>query len=210
MKTKILIAILTVGIFSISTIKAQEKAKMKQDTMKMGHSKMKMIDKSKEVEIKHELMEIDSMYTCPMHTDVKSDKPGACPKCGMDLKKMEMKKDSMKMNMDHSKMKMMDLKMEMKHDSMTMSKTYTCPMHSDEVGDKPGECSKCGKTLVTKQMNLKNNSLKSKHDKVVETYFCDMHPSEVSDNQGKCPKCGMEFKKIDVKEKDTHKNHRHQ
>lgn len=194
MKTKILIAILTVGVFSISTIKAQEKAKMKQDTMKM-------IDKSKEVEIKRELMGIDSMYTCPMHTDVKSDKPGTCPKCGMDLKKMEMKKDSMKM--DHSKM-------EMKHDSMTMSKTYTCPMHSDEVGDKSGECSKCGKTLVTKQMNLKNNSLKSKHAKVVETYFCDMHPSEVSDNQGKCPKCGMEFKKIDVKEKDTHKNHRHQ
>jgi hypothetical protein len=24
-------------------------------------------------------------YTCPMHPDVKSDKPGACPKCGMAL-----------------------------------------------------------------------------------------------------------------------------
>lgn len=140
MKTKILITILTVGVFSISTIKAQEKPmKMKQDTMKMDHSKM-----------------------------------------------------------------------EMKHDSMTMAKAYACPMHSDEVSDKLGQCSKCGKTLVTKQMNLKNNSLKSKHAKVVETYFCDMHPSEVSDNSGKCPKCGMEFKKIDIKEKDTHKNHRHQ
>lgn len=24
-------------------------------------------------------------YTCPMHPEVKSDKPAKCPKCGMDL-----------------------------------------------------------------------------------------------------------------------------
>jgi len=24
-------------------------------------------------------------YTCPMHAEVVSDKPGKCPKCGMDL-----------------------------------------------------------------------------------------------------------------------------
>ena len=24
-------------------------------------------------------------YTCSMHPEVKSDKPGKCPKCGMDL-----------------------------------------------------------------------------------------------------------------------------
>ena len=27
------------------------------------------------------------IYTCPMDTDVRSDKPGTCPKCGMDLVK---------------------------------------------------------------------------------------------------------------------------
>lgn len=26
-------------------------------------------------------------YTCPMHPEVTSDKPGKCPKCGMDLVK---------------------------------------------------------------------------------------------------------------------------
>ena len=26
-------------------------------------------------------------YTCPMHPDVKSDRPGKCPKCGMNLAK---------------------------------------------------------------------------------------------------------------------------
>jgi len=24
-------------------------------------------------------------YTCPMHPEVKEDKPGVCPKCGMQL-----------------------------------------------------------------------------------------------------------------------------
>ena len=28
------------------------------------------------------------IYTCPMHPEVKSDQPGKCPKCGMNLKPM--------------------------------------------------------------------------------------------------------------------------
>ncbi len=30
---------------------------------------------------------MSAMYTCPMDTDVHSDKPGKCPKCGMELEK---------------------------------------------------------------------------------------------------------------------------
>jgi hypothetical protein len=30
-----------------------------------------------------------AVYTCPMHPEVKSDKPGKCPKCGMTLVKKE-------------------------------------------------------------------------------------------------------------------------
>lgn len=33
------------------------------------------------------------IYTCPMHPDVKSDKPGKCPKCGMKLVKKMMQKE---------------------------------------------------------------------------------------------------------------------
>jgi hypothetical protein len=29
------------------------------------------------------------VYTCPMHPEIQSDKPGDCPKCGMELVKME-------------------------------------------------------------------------------------------------------------------------
>ncbi len=28
---------------------------------------------------------VTKTYTCPMHPEVISDKPGECPKCGMDL-----------------------------------------------------------------------------------------------------------------------------
>jgi len=36
-------------------------------------------------EIKSEKEEAVKIYTCSMHLEVKSDKPGKCPKCGMDL-----------------------------------------------------------------------------------------------------------------------------
>ncbi len=31
----------------------------------------------------------ESFYQCPMNTEVISDKPGSCPKCGMELSKMK-------------------------------------------------------------------------------------------------------------------------
>lgn len=44
-------------------------------------------EQKKEDHTGHEIMEGE--YTCPMHPEVKSNKPGACPKCGMDLVKKE-------------------------------------------------------------------------------------------------------------------------
>jgi transcription initiation factor IIE alpha subunit len=69
-----------------------------------------------------------AVYTCSMHPDVKSDKPGKCPKCGMDL--VLSKKEQMKME---------------------VMKIYTCSMHPDVTSDKPGKCPKCGMDLVEKK-----------------------------------------------------------
>jgi hypothetical protein len=66
--------------------------------------------------------DVKTVYTCPMHSEVVQDKPGKCPKCGMDLTAKEVKKD-----------------------------TYLCPMHSEVTQDKPGKCPKCGMNLVLKE-----------------------------------------------------------
>lgn len=39
----------------------------------------------------------DETYTCTMHNEVMSDKPGKCPKCGMTLVKQKMTDEQMKM-----------------------------------------------------------------------------------------------------------------
>ena len=64
-------------------------------------------------------------YTCSMHPEVVSDKPGQCPKCGMDLVKKEVQK---------------------------VKVIYTCPMHKEVVSDKPGKCPKCGMKLQKKEV----------------------------------------------------------
>ncbi|MEA4981389.1 MAG: heavy metal-binding domain-containing protein [Paludibacter sp.] len=66
---------------------------------------------------------VKAEYTCPMHPEVITDKPGQCPKCGMDLEKKEVAKVE-----------------------------YTCPMHPEVISEKPGKCPKCDMTLVKKEI----------------------------------------------------------
>ena len=43
-------------------------------------------------------------YTCTMHPEVVSNKPGKCPKCGMDLVLMKSKTTKTKKTMSETKM----------------------------------------------------------------------------------------------------------
>ena len=70
-------------LFSAGTVFAAHRANPVSDTTKTKKTKTAKV-----------------IYTCPMHTDVVSYKPGKCPKpgCGMTLvKKSDLKKKSMKM-----------------------------------------------------------------------------------------------------------------
>jgi len=69
------------------------------------------------------------IYTCPMHPEVRQNKPGPCPKCGMALEPLAV--------------------------SFPQVKTeYTCPMHPEIVRDAPGSCPLCGMALEPRTVSL--------------------------------------------------------
>jgi Cu(I)/Ag(I) efflux system membrane fusion protein len=75
----------------------------------------------------------EEYYTCPMHHSVRSDQPGACPICGMDL----VKKTANTATQAQA--------------NKTEESYYTCPMHPSVRSDKAGSCPICGMDLVKKQ-----------------------------------------------------------
>jgi ribosomal protein S27AE len=77
-----------------------------------------------------------TMYTCPMHPKVMSDKKGECPKCGMDL---VVSKEAVHTTAAKG--------------SQTPTATkakYVCTMDGS-TSDKPGKCPKCGMAMTEKK-----------------------------------------------------------
>ncbi|MGN6492991.1 MAG: heavy metal-binding domain-containing protein [Agriterribacter sp.] len=101
-----------------------------------------------------------ALYVCPTHPDVISDKPGKCPKCGMDFKLSG--KEQMK---------------------MAISKTYTCPVHATVFKHDPGKCPQCGR-------KLKRSPKEQMKAEATKIYTCPMHPDVALNKDGICPKCG--------------------
>jgi Cu+-exporting ATPase len=73
--------------------------------------------------------ETRGVHICPMHPEVRQDKPGLCPKCGMALEPLIV--------------------------SAPQTKTqYTCPMHPEVLRDAPGSCPICGMALEPSTVSL--------------------------------------------------------
>jgi len=75
-------------------------------------------------------------YTCPMHPEVRQNKPRSCPKCGMALEPA----------VPHAP---------------TQKIEYTCPMHPQVVSDKPGHCPICGMALEPRRTECEANTPQS-------------------------------------------------
>jgi Cu+-exporting ATPase len=74
---------------------------------------------------------VESGYICPMHPEVRSDKRGSCPKCGMALEPVS---------------------------PAPRRVEYTCPMHPEIVKDGPGSCPICGMALEPREMTEENEN----------------------------------------------------
>ena len=72
-------------------------------------------------------------YTCPMHPEVKRERPGSCPKCGMALEPITVSAPKEKIE-------------------------YTCPMHPQIVRDAPGNCPICGMALEPRTVSLEEEN----------------------------------------------------
>jgi Cu+-exporting ATPase len=70
----------------------------------------------------------ETIWTCPMHPEVRSNRPGACPKCGMALEPAGVPLPAARRTL------------------------WTCPMHPEVVRDEPGSCPKCGMALEPKEV----------------------------------------------------------
>ena len=66
-------------------------------------------------------MRAGTLWVCPMDSEVQSEKPGSCPKCGMAL--------------------------EPEVPVAAHRTEWTCPMHPEIVRDEPGSCPICGMAL---------------------------------------------------------------
>lgn len=142
-------------------------------------------------------------YTCPMHPEVKAEKSGKCPDCGMKLVKTDhyevyacAHKECPKPCVFPKAGKCCGKDLEKRvmskgeyYDFAQLRDEYFCPMHSEVISEQAGKCSRCGMKL-----QMRTVEKPEKESAEMLSYACPMHPDEVSVKPGNCSKCGMKLR----------------
>ena len=92
---------------------------------------------------------------------------------------------------------------------------FTCPMHPEIIQDMPGNCPKCGMTLLEmkptnaeKDTDKNDEAITDVAENIFQKYTCPMHPHIIKDAPGKCPLCGMKLEPVlGVGSDTTHGKH---
>jgi rubrerythrin len=81
-----------------------------------------------------------TIYTCSMHPEIRQDKPGNCPICGMNLVAVE--KPATESQKEVYVTTIADTSI-----TQQQFQKYTCSMHPHILMDAPGKYPLCGMTL---------------------------------------------------------------
>jgi Cu+-exporting ATPase len=81
-----------------------------------------------ETPVEPQVHQAGMLYTCPMDPEVRSKRPGPCPKCGMALEPLTFEQ--------------------------VFKTEYVCPMHPEIIRDVPGACPVCGMAFESRTASL--------------------------------------------------------
>lgn len=135
------------------------------------------------------------VYSCPMHPEVTSDRPGKCPKCGMALDRGAARASSRGVDPKLARAAERAVREERHRNDVidvlladqAFTKAWIMAAGVDQRWREEALQIWTGKSVGSRPEEQDRSVRNAAH------YTCPMHPEVDSDQPGSCPKCGMDL-----------------